>query len=510
MRSALAAFGVTAAVLLAAMRPAGTESPPHDPAQRIDEARYMAHVKFLASEDLQGRGNGTPGLVHAGAYVADRFREAGLRPAGGNGDFFQSFEAGNRVIGTPSGSLRFETPDGRQIELVLGRDYVPASVEPSAAGSPLPIVFAGYGIVAPALDYDDYAGLDVRGKAVIVFTHEPGEGDPKSRFDGTTLTQHGSVFEKGLVARMRGAALVLMVTDPSHRTDDLDTASWNSGHETDFDGITVLRVSRTDLRRVFGEALDFERLGRQIDAATRPASRAIAGFTVRRHDNVQMETMPLRNVIGVLEGSDPAERDRFVLVGGHYDHLGKGDRHSLAPGSHEVHNGADDNASGTAAVLEMARAAAADPSRFGRSIVFAAFAGEELGLLGSSYFTEHPAVPLDRVVAMLNLDMMGRPHGRILVGGLDVDPALAGELNAAHRGSPLAIEQFKETEAMGSSDDAPFVLRGIPSLSFFSGFHGDYHRPTDDWEKIDAKGAVEVTRLAMRVLERLASPSRRD
>jgi hypothetical protein len=502
-----AGAAIAAASIVLATLGAGGRAPARDAALDLDQSRYMADLKFLASDELQGRGNGTPGLLRAGAFVADRFREAKLRPAGVAGDFFQPFAAGDKVVGTPTGSLVFLARDGRSTQLALGRDYVPASLGPAPPDTALPLVFAGYGIVAPTLGYDDYAGIDVKGKAVLVFTHEPSERDANSRFDGTALTQHGSVFQKALVARVRGAALLMVVTDPAHDLEDLDKSPWNTARETEFDGITVLRISRTELRHVFGDALDFERVGRQIDASARPASESLTGFSVRLHQQIDVQTMPLRNVIGVLEGADPAHRNEFLLVAAHYDHLGTGDRHSLAPGSRDVHNGADDNASGTAAVIELARAASVERTRFARSIVFAAFAGEELGLLGSAYFTEHPAVPLDRVVAMLNLDMMGRPHGRILIGGIDVNPALAGELDAAHEGSPLAIERFKETEAVGSSDDAPFVLNGIPALTFFSGFHADYHRPSDDWEKIDAKGAIEVTRLAMRVLERLATPA---
>jgi hypothetical protein len=497
---------VLAIVLAAAsLALAGRAATPRDAALDLDQSRYMADLKFLASDELRGRGNGTPELVRAGTFVADRFREAGLRPAGAGGDYFQPFDAGEKIVGTPAGSLRFSTRGGRQVELTLGREYVPTSVGPVPLDSDMPLVFAGYGIVAPALGYDDYAGLDVRDKAVVVFTHEPGERDSRSPFDGMALTQHGSVSVKALVARMRGAALLIVVTDPAHDVDGLYKSSWDSSRETDFDGITVLRVSRPALRRVFGDALDFERVGGRIDAESRPASEALPGFSVRVRQQIDVQTMPLRNVIGILDGADPEHRGEYLLVTAHYDHLGTGDRHSLAPGSHDVHNGADDNASGTAAVIELARAASLSRGRFARSIVFAAFSGEELGLLGSSWFSEHPPVPLERIVTVMNLDMMGRPHGRILVSGLDSSPALAADLGAVHDGSPLSIERFKETEALGSSDDAPFLLKGIPALSFFSGFHADYHRPSDDWEKIDAKGAIEVTRLAMRVLERLAT-----
>ena len=175
----------------------------------------------------------------------------------------------------------------------------------------------------------------------------------------------------------------------------------------------------------------------------------------------------------------------------------------------QIHNGADDNASGTAALLEIARVAAARRAAFARTLVFVAFAGEELGLLGSAHYVDHPAVPLEQTIAMINLDMMGRPSGRILLSGIESAPSLDEDVKAAGAGRRVEVRAFREGAGVGSSDDTTFTLRSIPSIGFFSGFHGDYHRPSDDWQRIDAAGAVEVTRIALALTERLANRTER-
>jgi len=215
---------------------------------------------------------------------------------------------------------------------------------------------------------------------------------------------------------------------------------------------------------------------------------------------------PVRNVIGVLKGSDPALSSEFVLIGAHYDHLGRSARYSMSPNSSgEIHHGADDNASGTAAVIEMARAAAQTKQDFRRSLIFMTFAGEEHGLLGSSYYVNHPLIPLDKTVAVLNLDMVGRTGGRVLVDGLANAPSIEENLKAAQAGLKIALKALPGGAGAGASDDATFLLRNIPAINFFSGFHSDYHRPTDTWDKIDAAGGAAVGDLALALARELAN-----
>lgn len=216
-----------------------------------------------------------------------------------------------------------------------------------------------------------------------------------------------------------------------------------------------------------------------------------------------------RNVIAILPGRDDALRRQVIVVGAHYDHLGLGNFGSLDPDSTgRIHNGADDNASGSAALLQIAaRLARARPAR---TVVFIGFSGEELGLLGSDYYVRHPIFPMDSTVAMLNLDMVGRPRGRIMVTGLDATPTLHDELNAAATAVPaLEVRRFQEGAGVGSSDDTSFALKRIPSIGFFSGFHSDYHRPTDDWQLIEPAGAAGVATLAFELASRISVGSER-
>jgi hypothetical protein len=501
-------LSITAALLIA---PAPDAQSPRPAA--VIESRYMEHVRYLASDDLGGRGNGTPGLERAAQYIADQFRAAGLQP-GVNGSWFQPFQIvtglevreGNKLtIAGQKGATTFE----------LGRTYLPLSVVTDAVASPpqeasLPIAFAGYGVSAPALNYDDYEGLDVRGKAVVIFTHEPQENDSKSPFDGRAFTQHASLMQKAMVARAQGARIVLLVIDPSHDADSANYGGWLRDPQADDYGIAVLRVERGQLQQAIGASLDLEATARAIDADLRPRSRPLPGVSVESVERFAKVRREVRNVVGTIAGADPSLAREAVVVGAHYDHLGLGGRHSMAPDSTgQVHNGADDNASGTAALLEIAHALSGAASKPARTIVFAAFAGEELGLLGSAWYVNHPVIPLEATIAMVNLDMVGRPAGRVLVSGVESAPGLDADLKAASKGRKVGLKSFREGAGVGSSDDTSFLVRKVPAVSFFSGFHGDYHRPSDDAEKIDVQGAAEVARIALSLVERIASRTER-
>lgn len=212
-----------------------------------------------------------------------------------------------------------------------------------------------------------------------------------------------------------------------------------------------------------------------------------------------------RNVVAALAGRDPTLRDEWVVIGAHYDHLGLGERGSLAPSARgQIHHGADDNASGTSGVLELARLAATGTRRFGRSLLFTTFAGEELGLLGSAYFTNHPPVPIEAMAAMINMDMIGRPRNRrVFVGGVGTSPALRPWLDELNRRVGLQLDY--SDSGFGSSDHTSFTVKHIPVLFFFSGLHGDYHKPSDTFDKIDADGARQVLSLVYLMMERLAN-----
>jgi hypothetical protein len=481
-----------------------------DTRSAIVSADLLGHVKFLSSDELEGRGNGTPGLERAADYIASQFEAAGLQPGGKDGGWFQPFELVTGLSVGEGNRLSVQA-SGRAVTFALGQTYYPVSTTandstrvPSAELKDVPLVFAGYGISAPALGYDDYAGVDVTGKAVIVFSHEPQENDDKSRFDGRKATSHSLTLNKAMTARQKGARLLISISDPSHETDDAPYGGFTRDPQAEDYGIPVLRVQRDRIAPLVG-AWKLDEAARQIDASGAPQSRALDGATATYTERLAKTRRTVRNVIGVLPGA--AHKDEAIVVGAHYDHLGLGGRHSMNPNlAGQVHNGADDNASGTAAIIEIARLAAANRARFDRTTVFVAFAGEELGLIGSAQYIANPAVPLEKTAAMVNLDMVGRPRGRIMISGLETAPGVAADVDAAAAAvKGIEIKRFQEGAGVGSSDDTSFALKKIPAIGFFSGFHGDYHRPTDDWQQIEADGAASVANLAYELTARLAS-----
>jgi hypothetical protein len=498
MRFIPALFLCAAAIVAADTRPA------------IHSGDLLDHVKFLSSDELQGRGNGTRGLERAAEYIAAEFKEAGLQPGGKDGTWFQPFDLVTGLTVGDNNRLSIQS-HGRSVTLSLGETYYPLSTigndstrVPSADLKDLPLVFAGYGISAPALNYDDYGDVDVRDKAVIIFSHEPQEHDDKSRFDGRKATSYSSAMNKAMTARNKGARLVIVVSDPTHEKDEAPYGGFKRDPQAEDYGIPLLRAHRDRFAPLLA-AWNLDRLAKEIDASGTPRSRALENATVTYIEHLAKTRRTVRNVVGVLPGT--TRKDEAVVVGAHYDHLGLGGRHSMNPNlAGQVHNGADDNASGTAALIEIARAAAASRDRFERTTVFVAFAGEELGLIGSVQYVSNPVIPLEKTVAMVNLDMVGRPRGRILLSGLDTAPSLAGDVDAAAAAvKGLEIKRFQEGAGVGSSDDTSFALKKIPAIGFFSGFHSDYHRPTDDWQHIEAEGVASVATLAYELSARLAS-----
>jgi hypothetical protein len=488
----LSAAGLVLGVTLSA------QAPP-----RIEPSRYFAHVKWLSADDLGGRGNGSDALERAAAYVRDRFREAGLE------EFDQPFESEVSIEPPATATLVVEDR-GRRRSLALGRDYYPLSILERAPATPppslddIPIVFAGYGISAPALNYDDFAGVDVRDTAAVVLTHEPQEHDRLSAFDGRNLTPGAAIAQKARAARDRGARLLMVVEDPSHVSDPTTRSEWWTDPQSDDMVIPVLRVARDRIEEAIPD-LDLARAAETIDRTLRPQSRRLGMARLTYVEYRARFTATLRNVIGIRRGADSALAGEAVVVGAHYDHIGSGGSLSESPlTAGQVHNGADDNASGVAALIEIARAATRSPSRLRRSLVFAAFAGEELGLRGSEQYVAAPPIALSRTRAMINLDMVGRARGRVLVGAFGSLPG-APLLPRLRGWTRLTVQDFaRGGYSAEESDVGPFAKRGVPSVAFFTGFHADYHRPSDDWPAIDAEGGAAVADLALRLVEDLA------
>jgi len=476
----------------------------------IPPAALLDHIKFLASDELRGRADGSAELERAADYIADQLRAAGLQPGGDNGTWFQPFElvAGLNIGEDNELSIAH---GNKTLRFTLGTSYYPLATPanmpgqaPSVSVESVPLVFAGYGLVVPSIGYDDYRRVDVDGKAVVIFSHEPQERLSGSAMNGARPVMESTLTAKEGAARMRGARALIVIGDPSHLIDQADYGLFAKDPDAEEKPIPVLRLRRKEAQPLLDQ-YQLDGLARLIDADLVPRSMVLNGATIRYREHLSKNVRTVRNVVGVLPGSDPQRAKEAIVIGAHYDHVGIGGHLSMSPErTGEIHNGADDNASGTSSVIEIARQAAMQRDRFPRTLVFVAFAGEERGLLGSAHYVEAPPVPVADTVAMLNLDMVGRARGNVDVSGLEYAPSMEDDLRTAAQGvRGLSIK--REGPGAGRSDDSNFQSRRIPAINFFTGFHGDYHRPGDDWEKIDTQGTSQIATLAFELAARLAA-----
>jgi hypothetical protein len=488
LSAALCSFAMAAFAIAAAYGASAT----------IDTHLYMDDVKFLASPNLKGRGTGTPELEKAAAFIAAKFRSFGLQPIDGK-SYYQAFSVTTDAKLGKDNRFAY-TADGRRIKLSFPDDFIPFnfSARDKMSGA---VVFAGYGITAPEYNYDDYKGIDVHGKIVLIMRHEPQEFDEKSIFAGKVYTQHALLWSKASNAKMHGALGVVLMNDrAAHPGEADDLAKFAEDAGPGDAGIPFVQIRSEIAERWFAIAgKNSDEIQKGIDQDLQARSFAFpAGLQVDATLDVERVVKTAHNVAGYLPGTT----DEYVVIGAHYDHLGLGKQFSLAPSlAGTIHPGADDNASGTAGVIELARWFAAQPKQK-RGILFLTFAGEELGLLGSSYFVNHPLLPLDKDVTMINMDMIGRVRdGKVFIGGVGTGTTLRKLLEEV---TPKYSFHIDYSEAgYGSSDHTSFTTKQVPVLFFFSGLHADYHKPSDTWDKIDAPDAAKVLQLVAEVGEDL-------
>jgi len=467
-----------------------------------DPHRYLDDIKALTTPAMEGRGAGSKGLTRAAHLIEKRYKSLGLEPAGTN-SYFQPFTVITGAQLKGKNGFAVLTADQKQ-ELKPKQDFVPFSF--SASGSArAPLVFAGYGASADEFQYDDYAGVDVKDKIVVVLRYEPPSFAVKGGNQG--MTQHSQLVTKAINARNHGAkALVLVNGKLGDGEEDLLTRFGSvSGPENA--GIICLQVKNAVAEswlKAAGKSL--AELQDQINASSKPASFALperqtAALTV----SIETTRATVNNVLAYL----PGKTDEYVIIGAHYDHLGRGNFDSLAPSQiGQIHPGADDNASGTAGVMELARLLAPQKGQLRRGILFVNFAGEELGLLGSAAWVKEPTHPLEKAVAMLNMDMIGRiKDQKVYIGGVGTGSTLKAAVEQAQANSGFKIEY--SPGGYSSSDHTSFVAKKIPVLFFFSGLHSDYHKPSDTWEKIDPESAARLLDEVGKTGEELADADER-
>lgn len=461
----------------------------------IQAERLLEQIRVLANPKMEGRAAGTAGGARAADYIAREFEKIGLKPAGDRGSYFQAFEITTVVRLGKKNRLTLEIA-GEQKHYKPGVSFNPFGFSDEGKLSS-DTVFAGYGITAPELQYDDYTGLKVRGKIVLVMTHEPRERDETGPFRNPETFRYTEIRYKVWNAREHGAKGILIVTDPNnHETEGLFAIRGGGSTSAGIFAVNISAEVAEALLSPIGKSL--AKLQRRIDETLTPRPFPVPGVRVHIQTDLIREKSLATNVLGMLSGRGPRIREEAIVIGAHYDGLGRGSENSLAPDRYgEIHPGADDNASGVAGILALARAVARIGTK--RTIIFAAFDAEEVGLLGSSHYVKSPPWPLDKTYVMINLDMIGRLKNRKLyLLGVDSAKEFRSVLDKAARG--LNLELGFSGDGYGPSDQTPFYARERPVLMFFSGPHSDYHRPSDTADKINAEGAETILKLVLRTV----------
>ncbi len=454
----------------------GTTSP------QIDERDLYNHLKYIASDKLEGRRAGTKGAELAGDYIAKQFKKFGLKPAGDNGTYFQYFDFVSDAKMGDSNFVSFKTSVG-EIRLNFKRDFVPLSFSESGKVKSN-LVFVGYGITAPEQNYDDYDGIDVRGKIVLVLKGTPDGYKAHSPFEKYLPLRY-----KVSNAQSKGAVGVIFV-DPFSEKFEKFAFDYSAGKA----GIVAVEVKNSvidSLFKVYGYDFKLYDLVKKIYDSMKPSSFEINNLSVEIQSDVKYLKSKVANVIGYIEGSNPDLRHEYIIIGAHYDHLGWGGQGSLVPDTVAIHNGADDNGSGTVGLLELVEYFSHNRKKLNRSLVFIAFTAEEQGTIGSGYYVKNPVFPLENTIAMINMDMIGRmKDDKLTIYGVGTSPVWNGLVDELNSKFKFNLNLIKD--GYGPSDHAQFYSKGIPVLHFFTGIHSDYHKPSDDYDKINYQGQRRV------------------
>ena len=473
--------------------------------------RVTQHIRYLASDELGGRQPGTPGMELAEKYILDEYKKIGLKPFSEETGFIQPFGVGKtRKLDKEGTSLVLNGPDGMTMELELDEQFRPQTSREDfdVTGS---LVFVGYGIKATEHNYNEYEDVDLEGKIVVMIRMEPQQDDEDSVFDGTENSRYAYIRTKANAMRRAGAAGILMVNDsrsaPNAEQDELPASDLFGNQRVPFAAINraVLDKVLTATPLLKGDGTKFSTLAEaeaDIDRNLEPLSQDIKGWTCDLKAGYSENETIANNLIGVIEGEGPL-KDEVIILGGHHDHLGMGSYGSRS-NRREIHNGADDNATGTAGVMELARRFAARDTPPKRTMVFICFSAEEMGLLGAQHYCKNPVYPLESTAAMINYDMIGwLRNKKLTVFNWNSSAAFGPVLKSANKGFDLNLDL--PPNGFGGSDHLPFFQRDVPVMFIHTGLTDTYHTPEDDFETIDCAGALQVINYTEAVLDGLVN-----
>ncbi len=454
-------------------------------ALRITPKAFLDHIKILSSDKYEGRDTGSKGQKLAAKYIAGKLKDWGVPPAGDNGSYFQKFPySGNRdIVGKPVLKAR----NGRStFRMKYARNFTPMTCSADADIKKVPVVFAGYGVDAPDKNYNDYTGIDVKDKFVIIMRKTPWPRDRRSR--------HAYFRTKLEVAKKHGVGGVIFVSNPKSGAAELNTLRKNADRKRM--PFPVFYITGKAANRLLSrDKQTLEKLESKIIDSGKPASFPLKRTTIDAKVKLKEKGVGTENVVAIIKGSDKSSGNEHIIMGAHYDHIGVGSSKGKAK---IVYHGADDNASGSSGLLVIARAISDMNKKPKRTIVFVWFTGEEKGFLGSIHYTENPALPLKDAVLMINMDMLGRSKdGYLWIGGADTGKDLRPVLEELADASGLDVRLTGS--AGGSSDQVPFNRKNVPNLFFNSGMHKDLHRTTDTVDKINAEDGARIVNLALDV-----------
>lgn len=467
------------------------------------------HVATLADDAFKGRDTPSPELDSAAAYIANAFDAAGLTAP--NGSYYQTFNTLRARLGA-NNSLKL-TMGGVESPYALKTDFVPLSETSNNKIINAPVIFAGYGITAPEYNYDDYAEIDATGKVVLIFTGEPQAKDSASVFSGAKATDYSKLRVKIENALQHGAVGLLLTGNP-HRRFRRPPNYWPSLMRHAPEGGVPLKMETTSASHMVavrigaklgaalmqGSETTLLKLFDAIDADCQPQSFAIPTASITMETQLDADRHPTHNVWAFLEGSDPVLKEELVVIGGHYDHVG------VRNG--QVYNGADDNASGTSGVIEIAEAFAMLDEKPKRSMLFMTFSGEEKGLFGSYWYTDHPLFPMEKTAAMFCMDMISRNDtNAVVVVGDQCSETLTATCESANE--TISMDMTKTSKWFFQSDHYPFYKKDVPVLFFNCGDTEDLHQPTDDVEKIIPEKMARIARLVFLTALKTANAKQR-